>query len=61
MKVNTWRNMLREPKIKVLCKKCGWVDESTVEFVNIEEDMQGRDVLTFVCKCGLPGESLRTG
>jgi len=38
------------------------VDEDTVEFVNIEEDMQGRDLLTFVCpECGKEHTAYRLG
>ena len=38
--------------IKVNCKKCGQMNENDVELVNIEEDFQGHDILTFVCpKC----------
>ena len=35
--------------IQVRCIKCGWIDEDKTEFVNIEEDFQGADVLTFIC------------
>jgi hypothetical protein len=38
-----------EPKAKVLCSSCGWIEENKTEFLNIEEDMQGRDVITFRC------------
>jgi SPX domain protein involved in polyphosphate accumulation len=37
------------PKIKVHCPEDGWVDEQDTEFVNIEEDIQGADILTFIC------------
>jgi len=38
------------------------VDEDTVEFVNIEEDFQGRDLLTFVCPvCGKEHKAYRLG
>lgn len=34
----------------VLCDKCGGMHyPDNVEFVNIEEDFQGRDLMTFVC------------
>lgn len=34
----------------VQCKECGEQhDTEEVKFVNIEEDIQGYDVLTFVC------------
>lgn len=40
-------------KFEVHCTDCGWIDQDKTKFVNIEEDMQGADVLTFVCpKCG---------
>jgi hypothetical protein len=36
--------------IKVHCSTCDeWVDEKEVEFLNIEEDIEGKDLLTFVC------------
>lgn len=39
-----------EPTISVYCKTCKmWVDEKTVKFENIEEDITGRDILTFIC------------
>ena len=47
--------------IKVICKKCGYVDENDTEFINIEEDFQGADVLTFKCKCGEVRKSRRFG
>lgn len=38
------------------------VPEKDVEFVDIEEDFEGRDVLTFVCPvCGETHKSLRFG
>ena len=43
----------------VNCKRCGWVNEKDTEFLNIAEDMQGKDVLTFRCKCGKRNESVR--
>jgi len=35
----------------VKCYSCcfGWAAADSVEFVNIEEDIYGRDVMTFVC------------
>lgn len=37
-------------KVRVYCSKCGeWIDEKDTEFVDIEEDMQGADILTFIC------------
>jgi len=38
------------------------VPEDEVEFVNIEEDMRGADVLTFKCpQCGEEHQSYRLG
>ena len=44
-----WLNRTNE----VYCSKCkGWYTEREVQFINIEEDMEGRDVMTFRCpKC----------
>jgi hypothetical protein len=39
-----------EHQFKVICRECS--DEhltSEVEFLNIEEDIHGRDVMSFVC------------
>lgn len=49
--------------IKVCCGKCDdFIPESEVEFVNIEEDFYGQDLLTFKCpKCGTTQKSLRVG
>lgn len=39
-----------ERKITVYCKKClQWIKEEETDFVDIEEDIQGRDCLTFIC------------
>ena len=39
-----------------------WVDEKSVTHENIEEDAEGRDVLTFACReCGASHRSLRVG
>jgi hypothetical protein len=35
--------------VYVRCFKCGDLDERDVEFLNIEEDIQGKDVMTFKC------------
>lgn len=50
-------------KIKVYCIFCkAYFDEKKVEFLNIEEDIQGRDVLTFRCPgCGRTSKSCRYG
>ena len=52
-----------EKVIKVRCSKCKKdFDEKKVEFVGIKEDIQGRDLLTFVCPdCGNTCESYRFG
>ena len=37
-------------KFIVICPECGEKHLTTeVEFLNVEEDMQGRDVMHFVC------------
>lgn len=48
-------------QITVICKKCGRVPENEVESLDIEEDFQGRDILTFKCTCGETNKSLRFG
>lgn len=49
-------------QIKVLCKNCHWIDEKDTEFVDIEEDIQGADVLTFICPtCKTKQKSRRFG
>jgi len=55
--------MSYENAIMVNCKKCNMsVDEEKVSTLNIEEDFEGRDVLTFLCpKCGTVQRSLRRG
>jgi len=51
----------REIVVILTCSK-ERVPESTVEFENIEEDMTGRDILTFKCpQCGESHRSLRLG
>jgi len=51
------------PKVKVICPTCKTLfNEDAVEFVNIEEDIQGRDLLTFVCPvCKESKKSYRLG
>lgn len=52
-----------EPPITVICNSCGlrW-NEKDVKFIDIEEDMQGRDILTFKCPiCHKTTKSLRFG
>lgn len=48
-------------QIYVNCKNCGRISQDKdTEFVDIEEDFQGRDILTFICKkCGKQQKSLR--
>jgi len=52
-----------ERPIVVTCTKCKTTsDERDVTFVDIEEDMQGRDLLTFVCpSCGQTVTAYRRG
>ena len=51
-----------EPTIIVACTECGVdYDEKTVTVLDIEEDIQGRDVLTFTCPKGHNCKSLRRG
>ena len=41
---------MKRIRIKIYCKKCkNYKDEDDVKFINIEEDIQGADVLTFEC------------
>lgn len=49
--------------INVHCSNCPtWVDEDKVKFVDIEEDFQGADVLTFICPhCNTQQKSRRFG
>ena len=51
------------PPIEVFCAKCSeWVEEVDTEFENIEEDFQGRDLLTFKCPdCKTSQKSYRLG
>lgn len=52
-----------EKTIRVHCKECDeWMDEATVEFLNIEEGMMGEDRMTFNCpKCKTKNTSMRVG
>ena len=51
-----------EPTIHVNCTKCGMdYDEKTVEILDIEEGIQGEDILTFTCPEGHPCKSVRRG
>ena len=49
--------------IRVYCSRCKeQFDENNVKFLDIAEDFQGRDLLTFECpKCKTTQESLRVG
>lgn len=49
--------------IRVYCGKCQeFVDEERTEFINIEEDFQGRDLLTFICPdCNTQQRAYRVG
>jgi phage FluMu protein Com len=51
------------PPVTVHCKTCDKkIDEAKVEFINIEEDFQGRDWMTFKCPdCKKVGKSFRYG
>lgn len=54
--------MKYKKRIQVRCSECGWIDEDRTEFINIEEDFQGADILTFKCpKCGKVRKSRRYG
>lgn len=47
--------------VKVYCDECQeYQDEAKTKFINIEEDIFGRDLLTFECpKCKTEQKSLR--
>lgn len=52
---------VRPIKVMTSCTE-QWIDETIVEFLNIEEDIQGRDILTFKCPlCHETHRSLRVG
>ena len=56
----TWAD-LRPVTVYAECSR-DWINENTVECVNIEEDFQGRDVVTFECPlCKATHKSLRRG
>lgn len=51
----------REVQVVLTCNK-EYVAESSVRFLNIEEDYAGRDLLTFICpECGQVHKSFRLG
>lgn len=66
-----WRNLAKgiffterdaSPCTVILSCNQERVSEDRVKAVDIEEDIQGRDVLTFVCpECGQEHKSLRFG
>lgn len=43
---------------QVHCPNCGWVDLRDTETMNIEEGMQGEDIVT--CRCRECGEEFRS-
>ena len=49
--------------IVVFCKNCNeWMAEGDTKFEGVEEDFQGRDLLTFKCPtCKTSQESYRIG
>lgn len=37
-------------RVEVYCARCcQWSDEHDVQFENVEEDFQGRDLVEFIC------------
>ncbi len=52
-----------ETSILVICPHCKqYLNEEEVEFINLEEDMEGKDRLTFKCPlCHKEGTSHRLG
>lgn len=55
--------MKYKKRINVYCRQCkAWIDEDTVDFLDIEEDFEGRDLMTFRCPtCKTISKSLRRG
>lgn len=48
-------------KVRLECDG-SWVSEDDIEVTNVEEDIQGRDVVAFDCpRCGETHTSLRVG
>jgi len=47
--------------VQVYCKTCSkWIDENTVTILDISEDIQGKDILTFDCpECHTKQDSKR--
>lgn len=53
---------MMEKVIQVHCSNCGWINEKETEFLDISEDIQGADILTFKClTCGEKNSSRRYG
>lgn len=53
-----------EPEVLIFCKKCDrWIPERvSPDILNIEEDIQGRDLLSFICPyCNTVQKSYRKG
>ena len=38
--------------MKVYCPNCGTINTDDVEVIDCEEDIMGRDLVTFICICG---------
>ena len=57
------KESIPEPPIQVFCGPCQtYFDETKVEFIDIEEDIQGHDVMTFKCPvCKKERRSKRLG
>jgi len=57
------KRRLRRSSIQVFIECLGdWIPESDVKVLDVEEDIQGRDKLTFKCpECGKQHTSLRVG
>lgn len=62
-KIITTKYKYEEKVINVHCKKCHrFIDEKLTTFVDIEEDIQGADVMTFICPyCRIEQKSRRFG
>lgn len=47
-----WEEDFLPVEVHIPCKDI-YIDEDSVKVVNIQEDMQGKDLLTFICpECG---------
>ena len=56
-----WEEYLAPIEVYISCLD-KFIPEDDVKMVNIQEDMQGRDLLTFICpECGEVHESYRLG